>query len=252
MFRKIPPAQFEHGIRSLGVTELDAVNFEDDSLLADLDYFEEILGLVRKYYPMAEIRAENGLDPDHLNETAIDLLGRNRMQHLNISIGSANPTSLFRERRALSNDQLPGRVEQARKWGMGTTLYWICGLEDDTRESILDTLTFIHGLGSSSGISLFYPVPGLDGFPPSRFTEGTALLAKGSSAYPWHGSLSTKEMVTAFRLSRLVTAATESDELSSRCFADRRLLTLRKGVGITSLETEGYDQSLASEFFDRL
>ena len=252
IFSLISPSQFARGIRSLDVTNLDVVNFEDDSLLADLPYFEEIVNLLRQYHPDIEIRAENGLDPDQLSDEAIDLLGRSGMQHLNISIGSANAASLNRERRTLAVDQLPRIVGQARERGMDTTLFWICGLEEDSRESVLDTLAFIYRLGASSGISLFYAVPGLAGFPRSRFTRDSALLCKGSSAYPWNGSLSTKEMVTAFRLSRLVTAATKPDELVERCFAERRLFTQRKSRGITRLDPAVYDESLATDFFGRL
>ena len=174
------------------------------------------------------------------------------MRHLNISIGSADPTSLIRERRALAVDRLPGIVNRAREGGMGATLFWICGLAEDSSESILDTLALIHRLGASSGISLFYPVPGLAGFPQSRFTADSALLSKGSSAYPWNGSLSTRELITAFRLSRLVTAATKPDELIERCFADRRLYTQTKGRGVSRLAPDAYDATLAAEFFHRL
>ena len=50
---------------------------------------------------------------------------------------------------------------------------------------------------------MFYSVPGLPDFSDTAYFRNIAPgLLRGSSAYPWNSSLSTEELITAFRISR--------------------------------------------------
>ena len=113
--------------------------------------------------------------------------------------------------------------------------YFICGLEDDTVETVARNLAFLHSQPTVSGISLFYGIPGLSGLGPDDLFENISpRCCAGSSAYPWCRSLSTETLVTAFRLSRLVnllkeTSRDESEErLVRRILKERRLYTLER------------------------
>ncbi|MDR3200106.1 MAG: hypothetical protein LBT68_01495, partial [Spirochaetales bacterium] len=116
--------------------------------------------------------------------------------------------------------------------------YFIAGLETDSPQTITRHLAFLAKAPTLAGISLFYPVPGISGFdPPPDTLRRHPGLARGSLAYPWTGSLSTGQLVTAFRLSRLVNLMKKAsrspweDELLARCFSKKRLFTLRPKAG---------------------
>jgi hypothetical protein len=67
----------------------------------------------------------------------------------------------------------------------------------------VETISYLHGLKTSIGISLYYPVPGLaDWQDKELFLKIPSFMCCGASAYPWNRSLGTKELVTAFRLAR--------------------------------------------------
>jgi hypothetical protein len=92
-----------------------------------------------------------------------------------------------------------------------------------------------------------------DGSVPPRLTAG-------SSAYPWTGALSTAQIVTAFRFSRLINLAkrqgrsNDEEELLQRCFADRRLLTTLRdaGGGLDVARPPGLDEELEQALFDAI
>ena len=79
---------------------------------------------------------------------------------------------------------------------------------------------------------MFYPVPGLPGFTDMRlFERGCSALCAGSAAWPWTGSLTSAQLVTAFRLARYVNLckkgalSAEERELVERCRRESRLYT---------------------------
>jgi len=119
---------------------------------------------------------------------------------------------------------------------------------------MVETLHYLARLRVASGISPFYPVPGLPGFTDrKRFPAGTAVLTKGSSIVPWTGSLSTREMVTAFRLSRFLsllsdhTLADRHSELVTRCLDERRLYTYRSDYGGSLAVVPGVEEAMVTE-----
>jgi len=258
-FATIDPSSFAHGLETFADSAVEAVNFEDDNLVADTAFLEEILSVVARTFPGRELRAENGLDPGFLNPALVDRLAKAGFRHLNLSMGSYDPSALEAESRHLTGAIIPEITECAGRLGLSSTVFWICGLATDTCESVIETLDFVSRLPAASGISLFYPVPGLAGFTDrSRFPRGAALRAKGSSAFPWNESLSTRQMITAFRLSRFLSVLSlpKPDGLArdiiDRSRTTRTLHTLRRGKRGHPVPVPELDESLVARFFARI
>jgi hypothetical protein len=179
------------------------INFEDDNLLIDREYFFEMLSLIKTRFPETEFSAENGLDYTALDETTADTLIDYGFTAFNLSMASADRVILKKENRQSDSAKLAALLEHLKTRGKKAVTYFICGLGGDSTESVLENLLFLHRLPTLTGISLFYPVPGLPGFEPGMMSEFHPRLCAGSTARPWNNSLTTEQMITAFRLARL-------------------------------------------------
>jgi anaerobic magnesium-protoporphyrin IX monomethyl ester cyclase len=236
-FRRLPISEVRRIARALPNDGSLEVNLEDDNLLCDWGYTEEALEAFRRERPGVRFRADNGLDYRLLTPERVRRLAELGMSRFNFSVGAADPAVASHQNREADLPRLRGVVEQVAERGHPSVAYLICGLPGDTPESVATALAFAAGLPSLVGVSLFYPIPGLPGFTdPAVFLGSSARLAAGSSAYPWNGSLSTAELVTAFRLARLANLRKEASpspvelEALERSFAERRLHTvLRRG-----------------------
>lgn len=234
------------------------VNLEDDNLLQQPDYFLEVLSLLRERIPGAVFTAENGLDhrllSPELAETLIDL----GFQQFNLSLAQINPRLLQQEKRTFHREQYENLLRLAASRKIGTITYFIAGLPGDNGENLINNLLYLSGLPTNIGISLFYPVPGLPGFTDKTiFLRHSPRLTAGSSAWPWGSSLSTREMVTAFRLSRMINFLKRSprepreEDMRRQLLENRRLLTWYKG-NPTGEAPPGIDEALVSGLWERL
>ncbi len=179
------------------------VNFEDDNLMFAAEYFFEVLDIIKKRFPNAEFSAENGLDYTLLDVKLVDRLINCGFRSFNLSMASSSQELLDEENRKSSPDRLKTVVEAVTTGGATSTTYFICGLEGESPETVLDNLLTLHRLPTLTGISLFYPVPGLPGFKPEVMNNFHPGLCAGSAAWPWNSSLTTSQMITSFRLARL-------------------------------------------------
>jgi radical SAM superfamily enzyme YgiQ (UPF0313 family) len=214
------------------------LNFEDDNMLLDPAWFNEVMRIFHTRFPHAAFAAENGLDYRLLDPGAAARLIDLGFGKFNLSLGSACETTAAAENR---ETDIPGYSETASliaARGIPLTAYFIAGLQSDTPESVIRNLTFLAHSPALAGISLFYPVPGIAGFdPPPENLRHYPGLARGSLAHPWTGSLRTEQLVTAFRLARLVNLMkkpnrdSREEELLARCFSEKKLYTLKKDSG---------------------
>ncbi|MDC7125373.1 MAG: B12-binding domain-containing radical SAM protein [Spirochaetales bacterium] len=202
-FRKAEISEIEQGIKNFPHSMNIHLNFEDDNLLFDKEYFFTVLDIVKKYFPDAEFSAENGLDYTMMDEETTEKLISLGFKSFNLSMASSEDTILSKENRKACPSKLDDILNIASKKGIHSTTYFICGLEADTKKTVINNLLRLHNLPTLTGISMFYPVPGLPGFSSKKMIQYPPRLCAGSSAYPWTGSLSTIELITAFRLSRL-------------------------------------------------
>jgi hypothetical protein len=162
-----------------------------------------MLSLIKTRFPGTEFSAENGLDYTALDETTADTLIDYGFTAFNLSMASADRVILKKENRQSDSAKLAALLEHLKTRGKKAVTYFICGLGGDSTESVLENLLFLHRLPTLTGISLFYPVPGLPGFEPGMMSEFHPRLCAGSTARPWNNSLTTEQMITAFRLARL-------------------------------------------------
>ncbi len=198
--------------------------FEDDNLLVDTARFLKILELIRQRFPTASFSAENGMDYLLLNRELVRELVLLGCTQFNLSVGSFTPEVLHQQHRSADLVHLREILETIDKLQVRSILYLIVGLRGDTPASAAAALLAVLGLPADIGISPYYALPGLPGFMES----GMPLLSKGSSLFPWTGSLTTAELLTAFRLARLVQLMKHPDadrELLDNILKSRRMLT---------------------------
>lgn len=217
------------------------VNFEDDNLLLDRRGFLEILKLFRRRGGNFTFSAENGMDYTLLNPDLIRTLAAQGLTQLNLSLASLDPARAREQDRFLRPDLYKRTVETAAELDLPVITYFIAGLPGDTPESMVETLAALTGSLALTGISLFYPVPGLADLPgPDHFSSLPPRLCAGSTAWPWGGGLSTEQLITTFRLARLTNLLRApgggnsgvpfpgAEELKNRILKTRRLHTLVK------------------------
>lgn len=257
-FRKTPAEKIKQSIRNLPDDRNIHINFEDDNLLFARDYFLDILRAVRIRFPDATFSAENGLDYTLLDENLIDELISLGFRSFNLSMASTSQELLRDQSREADQRKLSSILNHLGRSGTASVTYFICGLEGESPASVMENLVYLHGLPTLSGISLFYAVPGIPSggndlnlFPPR--------LCAGSSAWPWTGSLTSAQMITAFRLSRLSNliktlegrlpapsaGGADCSALAEKTISTGRLHTLR---GKQIIEVPEMDEAMIHEF----
>lgn len=181
------------------------INFEDDNLLFDWPFFCEVISLCKQKFSALSFTAENGLDYRLLDKDKLIFLMDTGFSQFNFTIGSVNEGVLKSSNRTGWPAHFDELLLLANKRNIPVISYVICGLPGDTPDTIATSLSFLYRRDIVAGMSLFYPVPGLEGFTDlSRFDALTPRLACGSSAFPWNPDVSTTTLVTAFRIARFI------------------------------------------------
>ncbi len=204
-FRKVPLEKIRKGIKSFPGFNHTVINFEDDNLSYDPDYLFRVLDIFASALPGVSFMAENGMDYSFLDESIVGELAKYGFRQFNLSIGTLNTAGAAAENRHLILDRYERVLDAAKKFSIPAVTYFICGLERDSPESVAETMKYLAALPTLSGISPFYPVPGIPGFTSKKlFRDHSPSLCRGASFYPWNNTLTTAQMVTAFRLSRFI------------------------------------------------
>lgn len=206
IFRSTSLEALKSELKKLKVSLKDPIhiNLEDDNLLIRKTYFKEAILLLKKYMPQATFSIDNGLDYTYMTTEFTTFLIDQGFNSFTFSLGSSDLNILKKEERPADLDKLELILATIKKRGIPVKTFFISGLPEDSLVSISRTLIYLHRLNTDSGLSMFYPVPGLPRFENKEiFTAKISNLCCGSSAYPWADSLTTEEMVTVFRLSRL-------------------------------------------------
>lgn len=233
-FRTIPLETIKQEIRSIPKDKKLLVNFEDDNCTADPDYFFNVLRLFHAEFENITFTAENGVDYTELSPEMVKELGAMGFQKLNLTLGSIDPSTLASSGRRHRKKDYETILEAAKQCGLSVLTYCIAGLTDDRPEKAVSTLAYLASLPTTIGISLFYPVPGLPGFEKRSFFDTfPSSLTASSSAFPWNGTFSTRDLITLFRIARTVNFLKNSDcrerypKPAETIIRERRLFTLR-------------------------
>ncbi|BBB32015.1 conserved hypothetical protein [Thermotomaculum hydrothermale] len=203
-FRTIPIEKIEREIKKLKLKNAN-INFEDDNILLAKDYLIEVLKLFKKHFPDTTFSFENGIDHTFLDIETVEKLIHLGVKQFNLSIGHIDKNILKKNKRPASVDKLIETLNFLKKNQIPSIVYFITGLKNDSFEKTISTIKFLEKLPCLIGISPFYPVPGIQGYTDkSIFEKKSPVLTKGSSFYSWNNSLTTEEMIFAFKLARKI------------------------------------------------
>jgi anaerobic magnesium-protoporphyrin IX monomethyl ester cyclase len=249
-FRKVDLQRIEEGAAAFPKDKKIILNIEDDNLLLDFGYCLCVLKILRKHFPDIEFTGENGFDYSLLSPDKIKTLYDMGFRQFNLSMASADRGVLDSENRTGNLNLLSKILTTIQSLDIRSITYFICGLEHDSVESTVENLIFLHKFSTLTGISLFYPA---DNF------RGPSFRSAGGSAWPWNGSLTTSQMVTAFRLSRFANLmkkrakTSEDTDLINKILAEKRLFTNRKSKeGLSQVPVLGMDIEMIKLFVSRL
>lgn len=258
-FRTVPYKKIEHELKKLKKPDKlkqYLINFEDDNILFDKEYFIKIIRLFKKYFKNPSFLLENGIDYSLLDNDLLKILIKLGLKKINFSIASSDENILKNEKRKLDLPGYETLLRTAENFNIPVTTYFICGLKNDTRESVANTLAYLFNLPTELGISLFYAVPGLKNLSEKSSFKSPCLCA-GSSAYPWNNSLSTSSMVTAFRLSRFINCFKMNNKkyfpIIKKIMQEKTLYTFIKENGqLKIIPVKNLDTALVKLFFKKI
>jgi anaerobic magnesium-protoporphyrin IX monomethyl ester cyclase len=259
LFRTIPIESFLSALSTFPKDMPLHINFEDDNLLLDKDYFFAILEAIRNQFPRVDFSAENGMDYLLLDVDTLDRLIALGFRQFNLSMASLSPSILKDSLRQGDPEHLQAILRYLNQKNIPSITYFICGLKQDTPDSILENIHFLSRQSTLMGISLFYPVPGLPGFRDTQpFFDSDSHLCTGSAAFPWTGSLTTTQMITAFRITRFINftkkkgCPPQERDLLACIQNKKKLYTLqRKGKQKQMVRPPGIDREMEKNFFEK-
>ncbi|GAB6886784.1 hypothetical protein JCM13304A_02820 [Desulfothermus okinawensis JCM 13304] len=235
-------------------------NFEDDNILFRRKFFIETLKRIKKIIPNIMFSCENGIDYRLLDEDCLNGLISLGFRQFNFSIGTACKKIAKKQNRPTDISLLKSLLQVLNKKQIDTIVYFIAGFPDEKIEDAVLNLILLMNLGENVriGLSLFYPVPGISGFEDlDMFKDLSPSLLCSTSAWPWNKSLSTMDMITLFRLVRLVNLSKRKEldsfmrDFIKRCVMEKRLYTLIKGSP-HPVEVRCYNREMVRLFFDGL
>lgn len=184
------------------------IDFEDENLSLDKDWFMRFLNEIKKRFSGAgiEFRAMNGLFPPSLDEEVIQAMKEAGFKTLNLSLGSICEDQLRKFRRPDVRNAFERAVICAEKNGLNAVGYVIAGAPGQRAQDSVCDLLYLAGKRILAGVSVFYPVPGSDDFELSEklgiIPANFALMR--SSAIPVSHTTSRREAVTILRLGRIL------------------------------------------------
>jgi hypothetical protein len=236
------------------------INFEDDNLLFAPDNFIKIIRNIKSRFGKISFLAENGIDYTLLTPALADSLISLGFCKFNFTLVSRDEKILSGAKRNGSLARYEGLVKYIASKNIPVLSYFICGLKEDSKESVVDVLAYLLSLPTEVGISMFYAIPNLPGFQDMKLFDNLApYVCNGTSAYPWNNILTTSELVTAFRLSRYVNLlkrckkTTIELELIKKIQKEKKLFTLvRDNKEIKIGAVKKYDSEMVKMFFNRI
>ncbi len=233
------------------------LNFEDDNISIMKEFFLDVLKEITLTTNGKNIlfSCENGMDYRELDIPFLDSLIDLGFRQFNFSVGNIDSKISYKLNRSIDLDKLKEILYFLDFKEIPSITYFISGFPDETKDIALNNILFLMKLPTRIGLSLFYPVPGIWGYEDKGlFDKKSPRLAYGSSLWPWNNSLSSKEMVTIFRLVRLVNLWNKKNkdsseqELLSMCKKHKKLYTWERGKE-KPVEVKNYHKDLVKDFF---
>jgi len=161
-FRKRQPEAVVEEIRRLGKEHgVRGFVFEDDAMLLDADWARALFAAIAARAPGAVIDLPNGVNPDLLDETMLDVMAEAGVRSIAFGLESLGRDNLYSLDRVFDRDHLEAMAAHARKRGIATTGYFLIGLPHDTPRSLLSEFAAIRRLPLDiAHVSVFRRLPG--------------------------------------------------------------------------------------------
>lgn len=99
---------------------------------------------------------------DQIDKELLDIMYRAGLRNINVGIESSNPEILKKSRRLpVLNDYQNEMVDYCHKLGVTVAAFYLIGLEDDTKESVLETIKYAKKLNTLvAQFAIVTPYPG--------------------------------------------------------------------------------------------
>ena len=244
------------------------INIEDDNILCDKPAFLRQLEIIKEFFIKTGsleknlfFSAENGLDYMLLdNDTCSCLIDSYNFRQFNFTLTSSDKNVTESQKRDSDLTRLEKILFFLGEKKVPAVTYFIAGLDSDSPQKAVRSLLFLAKNPGLSGISMFYAVPGLPSLAvPDTVQSSTPLsprLCRGSSAFPWNNTLSTKQLITAFRISRTINflkkekelLQNNEQELREKILSEKKLFTITADNSITA--PKEVDSEMAELCFD--
>jgi len=167
-------------VQKLGFRE---VMFNDATLTADMDWALELFEeMIRNKIDLVWNCSTRAPSIINLNPDIVKLMKRAGCHTVMIGLESANETVLKNIRKNVTPEEVRVATDLARKAGMDVVVFAVIGFPGETKESILETISFLKSINTTYitfGIAV--PVPGTDFY--KYVEENGYLLTKEWSKY---------------------------------------------------------------------
>ncbi|MEJ5359969.1 MAG: radical SAM protein [Desulfobacterales bacterium] len=199
-------AEIEEAVQRHGARFID---FEDENLAFDRDWFRGILAGIRSR-PWAreiELRAMNGIFPPSLDAALIAEMAAAGFRALNLALATVDPAQLARFRRPDVSAAFDRALEAAQDCGLTAVGYLLVGAPGQAPQVSLRDLLHLAPRRTLAAVSVFYPAPGSRDWELCR-RRGLLPRERGAlraTALPI--AESRRQTVTFLRLARLLNFA---------------------------------------------
>ncbi len=234
------------------------LNFEDDQILLKSSLFLKVLRNIKKIKPFIFFSCENGIDYRQMDIPLLNELISLGFRQFNFSVGNISSNIARSQKRDVDISKLKLLAIELDKKNIDAIVYFISGFKGEKREDAIKNLVFLARLGKiiRIGLSPFYPIPGIWGLEDKNlFKDKSPLLCCGTSMWPWNGSLLTEDMVTLFRLVRIVNSTKKIQmddvikDVVNRCIKEKKLYTFIKNTPYP-VEVKRYNREMVKSFFE--
>jgi len=123
--------------RDYGITDFV---IEDDQPLADIERFQTLMKAIRTALPGISMAFSNGLRPELLNISTLQLMAAAGTRDISLGIESGSSKVRASLNRPISTDQVQGIITEAHRLKMVVTGYFMLGLPGETVPQMLETI----------------------------------------------------------------------------------------------------------------
>lgn len=253
---------------------IEAIDFEDDMLNLDLDFFNEVLSLLSG--KGVTLSAMNGIYAETMDMRTLENMSDAGFRRLNFSLVDVSESVIERQKRPAPFN-LIRLLPFLESSPFDVELHFIIGLPDQGPDDIIDTILFLMGKRVLLGPSIFYLAPGSRIFDEASgsFREEDVKTLRSSYMLPVNPLLPREAVFTLMKLVRFINAVKRlldrnagierlSDILeTAQCGRNRHddsiirtLITEKRFVaydrGARDYIDEPQDRELTAHFFKRI